>query len=282
MASDSSPTTRGRRLASELRRLREQVARLTIEQAAGQLGWSKSKLSRIETGRTRAKPAEVGIALELYGGTTAEERAELIELARDAQKRGWWRQYPDVFTGAFVGLESGAKRIRKWETQLVPGLLQTGDYARAVIRSGLPDKDEADVQRRVQGRMMRKELLSRPAAPSLHVILDEAVLHRPIGGHEVMRGQLREVLATAERPNVTIQVLPFEAGAHAGLEGPFVVLSFPEKVDPDVVYTEVMAGDIYLESADEVARFNLAFERLRNAALDPQESAKLIADVINK
>ncbi|PRX07463.1 UNVERIFIED_ORG: hypothetical protein CLV66_10140 [Actinomadura viridilutea] len=214
--------------------------------------------------------------LTLYG-ITSPERDALLTLTREAERRGWWTNYADVFTGSYVALEDEASLIREWEPQIVPGLLQTQDYAREVIRAGRPHVDEHELRRRVMARMARQTLLRRePEPPHLHAVLDEAILRRPIGGWDLMKDQLRHLSKEARRPNVTLQVLPFAVGAHAGLEGLFIVLSFPEESDPDVVYTEGIYGDVYLESPEEIKRCTLAFEELCEMALSPEESVALI------
>ncbi|WP_182873851.1 helix-turn-helix domain-containing protein [Microbispora sp. H10670] len=275
--SPASPTVRLRRLARELRRLRENSG-LSPEAAAVRLGWSRSKVSRIETGRTRATPADVADTCDLYG-VSSEARAGLIQLAKDARQRGWWTAYADVFTGSYVGLEDEAALIRQWEVQLVPGLLQIEDYARSVITAGRPGKPDPDnVHRRVMARMARRTLLSRSDAPELYAVMDEGVIRRPIGGNRVMCDQLEALLNAARRPNVTIRILPYSAGEHAGLEGAFTVLSFAEEEDPDVAYVEGTAGDVYVESTDHVDRYRSAFEQICDAALPTEESLKLISD----
>ncbi|MEV8634129.1 helix-turn-helix transcriptional regulator [Streptosporangium sp. NPDC051023] len=277
MSPTYSPTVRLRRLARELRRMREESG-LSPEETAARLGWSRSKVSRLETGRTRASPIDVATACDLYGANSSI-RAGLIQLAKDVRQRGWWTAYADVFTGSYVGLEDEATLIHQWEVQLVPGLLQTEDYARTVIGAGRPDPHNADdIQRRVMARMARRTLLSRPKAPALHAVLDEGVIRRPIGGRELMCDQLDALLSTARRPNITLCVLPYSAGAHAGLEGSFTVLSFAEQIDPDVAYVEGTAGDVYVESSDQVDRYKIAFERICDAALPPEASMRLISD----
>lgn len=278
MRSSHSPTVRLRRLARELRTMREEKG-LSPETAAAQLGWHRSKISRIETGRTKASLSDVDAVCDLYGARS-DVRAMLLQLAKDVRKRGWWTAYADVFTGSYVGLEDEASRICQWQVQLVPGLLQTEDYARAVISAGRPEPhDPEDIQRRVMARMARRTLLSRPDAPELHAVLDESVLRRPIAGREMMRDQLETILVAARRPNITIRVLPYSVGAHAGLEGAFSILSFAEEVDPDVAYVEGTAGDIYVESSEHVDRYKIAFGRIWDVALSPEESRMLIADV---
>ncbi|GAA3099365.1 helix-turn-helix domain-containing protein [Streptosporangium carneum] len=277
MSPTYSPTVRLRRLARELRRMREESG-LSPEDAAARLGWSRSKVSRLETGRTRASPVDVATACDLYG-VNSSIRAGLIQLAKEVRQRGWWTAYADVFTGSYIGLEDEAAVIHQWEVQLVPGLLQTEDYARAVISAGRPDPQNADdIQRRVMARMARRTLLSRPNAPELHAVLDEGVIRRPIGGRESMRDQLDALLSAARRPNVMLRILPYSAGAHAGLEGSFTVLSFTEQVDPNVAYVEGTAGDVYVESSDQVDRYKMAFDRICDVALSREASMRLISD----
>lgn len=273
-----SPTVRGRKLGSELRRLREQAG-LTTEAAAAQLGegWSRSKVSRIESAKTKATINGVTAMLDLYGVDSAT-RAALIDLAKNAFRRGWWTDYSDVFRGSYVALEDDAAKIDEWSPQVLPGLLQTDEYAREVIRAGLPE-DTASVQRRVMARMTRKALLGRadPPAPQMTAVIDESALRRPIGGRDVMRAQLHALLDAGRRPNVAIRVLPFEAGTHAGLDGPFIVLGFPEDIAPDVAYVGTRIGDGYAESTEIVRRIKLDFESLLAAALSPEGSAEFIA-----
>ncbi|MFC5749971.1 helix-turn-helix domain-containing protein [Actinomadura rugatobispora] len=273
MAVVSSPTTRGRRLAFELRKFRER-AELTPSQAARQLGWSLSKLIRIEKAQTQPKTSDITAALALYGVDSATHAA-LIQLAKESWKRGWWTAYADVFSGSIVALEDEASSICAWEPQLVPGLLQTEEYAHGII--SLRSEDPATIHRRVMARMNRGMLLRRPDAPRLHAVLDEAVLRRGIGGPEVMRKQFSALVEAAQRPNVTIQIMPFDSGAHLGLEGSMELLGFADDAELDVAYAEGPMGDIYLESAEEVTRIRLALETICSAAMPPAESVHLIA-----
>lgn len=274
---ERNPTLGGRRLALELMRRRE-AAGLSREEAARQLEWSTSTIFRIETGRTRPQPGNVRALLDLYGVTGAE-RDGLIQLSRDARKPGWWQSFRDVLADpydVFIGLEAGAASIRNFEPILVPGLLQTEEYARQMIRGGPRELDREDIEGRVQVRMERQRLLTREDRPRLWAVIDEAVIHRVVGGPVVMREQLRQLVASAEQGKTTVQVVPFSAGAHAGTNGPFIVLDFPEPTDPDVVYVETLAGDVYLDAAVDVSRYTLAFERLVAAALHPDQSLRLI------
>lgn len=275
MARGQSPTVRRRRLASELRRLRE-AAKLTIEEVGEKLECSASKISRIETGHVGVTPRDARDLLDLYE-VAPDQLEALVQLAREARKKGWWHAYNEVFTGAFVGLESDASSLRAFQALLVPGLLQTEDYTRAVIRSIRPDWTEADVERRVGARTERQRLLSEPDPPNYWAIMDEAVLRRTVGGPDVMTAQLRRLCDIAALPNVTVQVVPFDAGAHSSMEGPFLILGFPEQADPDVVYVDTTTGGVYLEEQGDVQRYTLMFDHLRASALSPDDSVHLVS-----
>jgi transcriptional regulator with XRE-family HTH domain len=274
---EQNPTLRGRRLAMELLRRREATG-MSREEVARQLEWSTSTLFRIETGRTRPQPGNVRTLLELYG-VTGPERDGLIQLTRDARQPGWWHSFRDVLPNpyeVYIGLEAGAASIRNFEPVVVPGLLQTGDYARAMFRNGPRELDRDEVERRVEVRLARQEILARDNRPRLWAVIDEAVIRRLVGGPEVMRGQLRHLADVAQQGKTTVQVVPYRAGAHAGTTGPFVILDFDEPTDPAVVYVETLAGDIYLEERPDVNRYTLAFDRLVAAALHPDDSVRLI------
>lgn len=270
------PTVRGRRLARELRKLRE-TQQLTLQEVADRLDWSRATVSRLETGQTRPKPGDIADLLDLYG-VASPERDALITLAREAGQRGWWTAYADVFTGSYVALEDEASQIRTWDPQLIHGLLQTEDYAREVITAGRLLPDQNQVERRIDARKARQKLLDRQDAPRLHLIFDESVLRRPIGGRDVMRAQLEALAEFAARPRIVLQVLPYHTGAHAGLDGRFTILSFPNPADPDIAYVEGTMGDVYLESAEAIATHGDRFDRVAEVSLPPEESAHLIAE----
>jgi len=270
-----SPTIRRRRLGAELRRRRE-AARVTIETVADRLECSASKISRIETGHTTATPRDVRDMLEIYGVVGAEAD-ELVQISREARQKGWWHPYSTVLTGAYVGLEAAAQSVRAYEQQVVPGLLQTEEYAKAMIRAARPDIGAEEVERRVRVRLGRQTLLTQGDPIDLWVVLDEAVVSRPVGGDAVMRAQLERLVAAADAPNVTLQVLPFEAGAHAGMDGTFAILSFPEPGDPDVVFAENATGGLFLEKSDELRKYVFIFDHIRAAALRPEDSVALLA-----
>ncbi|WP_424185684.1 helix-turn-helix domain-containing protein [Actinokineospora sp. G85] len=274
MVRGHSPTVRRRRLASELRRFREAAA-LTIDEVGEKLECSASKISRIETGTVGVTPRDVRDMLELYG-IEEDRREALVQLAREARQRGWWHAYNEVFTGSFVGLEAEAASLHTHQALLVPGLLQTEDYARAVIRASRPGVEEAEIEKRVKGRLERQRLLTDPQPPEYWAVLDEAVLHRATGGPEVMHAQLTRLVEAAAMPHVTLQVVPFGAGAHAGMESPFLILGFPEQADPDVVYVENSMSGVYLEEPSDVHRYALIFDHLRAAALRPDDTADMV------
>jgi transcriptional regulator with XRE-family HTH domain len=273
------PSVRARQLAAELRRLRD-AARLTGEEVAGQLGWSPSKVSRIETGQTSPGAADLRRMLDIYE-VTGTQRDRLERLAQSSDQRGWWDAYTDTLAPeytALIALEAESESVRWYAPMMVPGLLQTERYAREVIRSGLLIAPPGEVERRVQVKMTRQRVLTRDDPLQMAVVIDEASILRTIGGPQVMREQLGHMTAMAARPNITVQVLPLDAGAHPALNGEFTILTFPDLVAPDVVYLENMASDLYVESEAEVYRYGLAFDRLRELALSPGESAELITE----
>ncbi|BCJ65427.1 helix-turn-helix transcriptional regulator [Polymorphospora rubra] len=249
---------------------------MTIEMVAERLDCSSSKISRIETGHTSATPRDVADMLAIYG-VVGPEGEELVQIAREARQKGWWHPYSTVLTGAYVGLEAAAHSVRAYEQQVVPGLLQTGDYAKAMIRSARPDITAEEVERRVRVRLQRQSLLTQDDPIEVWVVLDEAVVSRPVGGDEVMRAQLARLVEAADLPNVTLQILPFEVGAHAGMDGTFTILDFAEARDPGVVYAENATGGLFLEKAEELRKYVFIFDHIRAAALRPEESVAAIA-----
>lgn len=270
-----SPTIRRRRLGAELRRYRD-AAGVTIEVVADRLGWSASKVSRIETGHTSATPRDVQDMLDIYG-VNGIEAGELVQIAREARQKGWWHPFSPVLNGAYVGLEAAASRISAYEQQVVPGLLQTDKYAIAMIRAARLGDTDREIEQRVRVRMARQALLIQDDPIDLWVVLDEAVVSRPVGGDEVMRDQLARLVDASLLPNVTIQILPFAAGAHAGMDGTFAILDFPDAEDPNVVYAENATGGLFLEKTDELRKYNEIFDTVRATALSPEESRTMIA-----
>ncbi len=270
-----SPTVRRRRLGAELRRYRE-ASGFTIDYVAEQLDCSASKISRLETGQTGASPRDVRDMLALYH-VASPELDELVDIARETRKRGWWQSYGSVLTGAFVGFEAAAETIRSYEAQCIPGLLQIEDYARSLIRASRPEPSTTDVDDRVRVRLARQELLTQDEPVDFRCIIDEAALLRPVGGHDVMRRQLEYLVMVAEWPNVALQVLPLEAGAHAGMEGSFVLLGFADEADADTVYVTMATGGVFQEKVEEMLRYTTIFEHLQEIALSPGDSAEFVA-----
>ena len=272
-----SPTVRRRRLGIELRRLREE-ARLTIDQVAERLECSDSKISRIETGQVSATPRDVRDILEIYE-VGEEHRAELMQIAREARQKGWWHAYGDIPVPPAVAFETEAFSMSIYQSLVVHGLFQTKDYARAVLRAMRPQLAQEQIERRVELRMARQSILTRDQSPALWVVLDEAVLRRLIGGPEVMRQQLERLSEVGASPNVTLQLLPFASGEHAGLGGEFTLIGFPDPGDPNVVYIEMPSNDLWLEDPASVREYDHLFDLLRAAALSPAESAGFITKV---
>ncbi|MDG4798654.1 helix-turn-helix transcriptional regulator [Micromonospora sp. WMMD1082] len=266
----ASPTVRRRRIARELRQLRERAG-MTLDVAARQLDMSKSNLSRIENAQIGIKPRDVRAALALYQ-VTGNDAEALIEIARGAQQRGWWQHYSDVLPVWFefyVGLEAEAATLRTYEAEAVPGLLQTEAYAREVYRLTAGDED---LDRKVAARLRRQDVLSGDDPVELSVVLNEAALLRPVSSRAVMAGQTAHLEAVAQLPNVTIQVLPLAAGGHPAMNSPYVILTFPDAADAAVVYLENLSMGLALEEAAQVRSYSLVHERLRRLALDPAAS----------
>ncbi len=272
------PTVRRRRLGAELRRLRE-ASSLKLEDVADQLGLAPSTLSRIETGKAPTKTVYLTSMLGMYGVDDPAVRQVLVDMAREGHRKGWWSVYDDVLPSGFdiyVGLEAEASTLRSYETTVVHGLLQTTDYAMAVLRELRPKDSEDQIAKAVDLRIQRQRLLDQDPPLDLWLILDEAAIRRSIGGTKVMRPQLEYLIRASQWSNVILQILTFEAGAHAGLVGPFSILEFPERDDGDVAYIDSVGGMIYLEKDREVRACAEAFDRMRAAALSPAVSAELI------
>jgi transcriptional regulator with XRE-family HTH domain len=276
MINPENPTIRRRMLAANLRQLRI-AAGMTIDQVAAAIDVSKSKVSRIETGNVGASPRDVRDLLRLYG-IAGDQRDELLRAAREAREKGWWHAYSDVLSSnsRFIGMEAAAARIRTYEALLVPGLLQTAAYAWAAIHVLHPTLRQDEVDRRVELRQVRQALLARDDPPVVSAIVDEAVLRRPVGGRSVMREQLGRLVNDGARNAVTLRVLPFEAGEHAAMYGPFTILGFHDPTQPDLVYLENQARELWLEKAEELHRYSQSFERLQALALDPDASTAFL------
>jgi transcriptional regulator with XRE-family HTH domain len=278
-----APSVRARQLARELRRLRE-VAQLTGEAAATRLGWSSAKVSRVETARTPITVSDLRKLLDLYG-VRDRDAERLVELAHTSRERGWWEQYvgeaPSEFA-TFLGLETEASSISSFNALVVPGLLQTENYSRAMFNSLLlmPPRE---VERLVQVRRIRQDRIFRADTNPLilHAIIDESVLRRQIGGPEILRDQLKHLVnAAADLHNVELQVLPHSAGAHSAVTGTFAILSFPRSGDPEIVNIELLDSHIFIEGEKAVYRYTLVFNELTTKAYSPAESVAFIEQVI--
>jgi transcriptional regulator with XRE-family HTH domain len=257
------PTVQRLVLGNQLHRLRESRG-ITAEQAAESIRGSHSKISRMERGRVGFKPRDVADLLTLYGVTDAEERAALLNLAKEANARGWWHAYSDIlplWAEPYVGLEVAASVIRTYQIQIIPGLLQTEGYARALISQGSAVTEE-QIARRSELRASRQEILRRPDAPQLWVVVDEGALRRPVGSREVVREQVEHLIEVADRPAVTLQILPFSAGAHSAMGGPFTILRFAEPDLADVVYIEQLTSALYLDKPVEVDSYLEVMDQL--------------------
>jgi hypothetical protein len=274
-------------VAATLKLLREQSG-LTVADASRQVDHDQSWLSRIENLEQGIHPNDARALLAVYGVTGAAADA-VVTVARQAKQRGWWAEYgaamPDWFS-SYVGLESDASAIRTFESQTVPGLLQTEDYARATIVASAARRRPEEVERRVALRIQRQELLTNDDPPQLRVVLDESVLHRVIGDRQVMRVQIEHLLQSSAEPHIQIQILPFDAGAHAGLNGAFVILDFPPFPEPyptaaddRIVYIDSLTGAMYLEQPAQVAAYTAVFEQLCAEALSPERSRSLLHNV---
>jgi transcriptional regulator with XRE-family HTH domain len=271
------PTVRLRRLAAELRRLRA-AAHLSRENVEEQTGVNEGTLYRLETARARPQRRTLVALLDLYGADPSL-RSDLLAIAQDADNQGWLRPYhsalPEEYT-AYISFEAEARFVRNYESLFIPGLLQTEDYARAVITGTLPGATKTEADERVQARMERQQLLDRDDPLELWAVIDEAAIRRLVGGRQIMHDQVTHLTDAAEKPNVTIQVIPFEAGAHPGMPGSFVHMDFKDPLDPELVYIDTMAGDLFLETDADLRRYRSMFDHLRAAALSPAETSSLL------
>jgi transcriptional regulator with XRE-family HTH domain len=277
------PTVQRLVLGSHLHRLREQRG-ITAEQAADAIRGSHSKISRMEHGRVGFKERDVADLLTLYGVTDGEERAALLNLARDSNTPGWWHAFSDIlptWLEPYVGLEAAASIMRTYQIQFVPGLLQTEGYARALLRTGYPGVSDEEIGRRGELRISRQEILGRPGAPQLWAVIDEGALRRPMGGREVMREQIQHLIKMAEHPAVTIQILPFGVGGHSGGGGPFTILRFAEPDLQDVIYIEQLTSALYLDKPAEVDRYLEVMEQLCLQAEPAANTAKLLHGLLS-
>lgn len=267
-----------RRIAKELRRLRTEAG-VTPEQVLERIGVARSTLSRIERAEVATSVGNVESLLHLYG-VGPEDIAALVELAKAARKRGWWQRFGDVLPDwfqAYIGLEADASHISEYEPALIPGILQTEQYARALIRAEHPNDSDEDVQQRIELRMRRQQ---RESPPTMWLIIDEAAVVRPVGGDATMQAQLERVLEASRRPGIDVQVLEFGAGEHASMGDSFTILTFADPRDTPVVYLENPVGGLYLEEPEEIDEFTAKFEHLRATAAGPRRSRDILTDAI--
>ncbi|WP_344330331.1 helix-turn-helix transcriptional regulator [Kitasatospora putterlickiae] len=273
-----NPTVRQRRLARTLKEMRL-AADMTIAQSARQLACAESKISRIEAAQSGIRLVDLRLLLDLYGVVEQAKRGQLEDLSRDGRLRGWWDRYSDTLSplyADYISLEADASDAYSVETFLIPGLLQTEDYTRAVVRAQIEDADVEQVERLTKVRLERRSVLTRESPLRLWVVLSESALKHQIGGRAVMREQLDYLVAMADQPNINIQVLPEESDVHAALFGPLVILSFPESTETDVVYVDSLLSTLYIEEPGEVFNYSNLFRRALAEALPRKESIALI------
>jgi transcriptional regulator with XRE-family HTH domain len=279
VASNVNPTVRRRRLGQELRRLRE-LKGMTAEEVAERLLVSQSKISRLENGRRSISQRDVRDLCGVYEVEDHRIVDSLMQMAKDSRQQGWWHAFGDIPYSVYIGLETDAASLRVYESQIVPGLLQTRPYAEALIQGALPETSTTDVDKRVQVRLRRQERISTEENPlRLWAVLDEAALHRIVGNRQVMREQLEHLAEMSQLPHITVQVLPYEVGAHPGLNGQYAILEFPDAADSSVVYIEGVTSDLYLEKAADVQKYSVMYEHLRAQALNVDQSRQFISDV---
>jgi transcriptional regulator with XRE-family HTH domain len=277
-----SPTVRRRRLALELRRLRE-AAGLTCEEVAARLECSASKISRIETGRVLVSPRDVRDLLEIYG-ISGGQHDSLIQLARESRQKGWWHAYGDSVQphfATYLGMESAACQIRHFNVTRIPILLQTEDYARAVITAGRMGRPVPADDRSVE-LLMERQRRARTSPPTIWAVLDEAALRRQVGGRDVMREQIEHLIALSATQGLFLQFIPFSGGAHVAMDLPFVILGFPDPADTDVVCSGYPTGMLWIEDMGEVHTYNMFFHHLQAAALSLDDSAALMVSVLKE
>ncbi|MFF1548693.1 helix-turn-helix domain-containing protein [Streptomyces sp. NPDC058291] len=279
MASNVNPTVRRRRLGQELRRLRE-LKGMTAEEVAERLLVSQSKISRLENGRRSISQRDVRDLCGVYEVEDQRMVDSLMEMAKDSRQQGWWHAFGDVPYSVYIGLETDAASLRVYDPQVVPGLLQTRQYAEALISGALPETAHTEIEKRVQVRMRRQERVSSGENPlRLWSVMDESALRRVVGSRELMREQLEHLVEQSQLPHVTVQVIPFDMGAHPGLNGQYAILEFPDTADSSVVYIEGVTSDLYLEKPNDVQKYSVMYEHLRAQALNVDQSRQFIADI---
>jgi transcriptional regulator with XRE-family HTH domain len=281
VAGNVNPTVRRRRLGQELRRLREDRG-MTAEEVADRLLVSQSKISRLENGRRSISPRDVRDLCAVYEVDDKKLVESLMQMAKESRQQGWWHAFAELSPSysVYIGLETDASSLRVYEPQIVPGLLQTPAYAAAVISGALPEVTPEEVSSRVQVRMRRQQRVWDDRTPlRLWAVVDEAVLRREVGGRATMVEQLHRLAECAALPHVTLQVMPFSAGAHPGVNGQYAILEFPEATDSTVIYLEGGTSDLYLEKPHDVQYYSVMYEHLRAQALSPEHSRRFITEV---
>jgi transcriptional regulator with XRE-family HTH domain len=280
VASNVNPTVRRRRLGQELRRLRE-LKGMTAEEVAERLLVSQSKISRLENGRRSISQRDVRDLCGVYEVEDHRIVDSLMQMAKDSRQQGWWHAFGDIPYSVYIGLETDAASLRVYEPQVVPGLLQTRQYAEALIAGALPESSAADIEKRVNVRARRQERIRDAETPlRLWAVIDEAALRRVVGDRQLMIEQLEHLVEQSQRPHVTVQVLPFDMGAHPGISGHYAILEFPDASDSSVVYIEGVTSDLYLEKANDVQRYSVMYEHLRAQALNVEQTRQFIGEVI--
>lgn len=277
---DLSPTIRQRELGMRLREFRTAKG-LTVEEVAKELLCSPTKISRGETGARRATLRDVRDLCQIYG-VDAETSAELMKLAREARQPGWWTKYDDLKITPFIGMEQAATAITCFGMYFVPALIQTEDYAREIIKGIAPKIEEDTLSQRVEARMIRQKLLYQPKPPKYRALLDEAVLHRQVGGPSVMKAQLDKMLSSMREERAAVQVIPYEVGAYGAIDSNFDYLEFADTMLPDLVFVEGLVSHLYLERQEELERYREALDYLRDEALNLRDSAKKIEEIRDK
>ncbi|MEF9904584.1 helix-turn-helix domain-containing protein [Streptomyces sp. P9-A2] len=279
MASNVNPTVRRRRLGQELRRLRE-LKGMTAEEVAERLLVSQSKISRLENGRRSISQRDVRDLCGVYEVEDQRIVDSLMQMAKDSRQQGWWHAFGDIPYSVYIGLETDAESLRVYEPQIITGLLQTGAYAEAIIRGGSPEASEQENEKRVEVRLRRQSRIDAETDPlRLWVVLDEASLRRVVGSRQVMREQLEHVMELSQQPHITVQVLPFEVGAHSGINGQYSILEFADAADSSVVYIEGVTSDLYLEKPHDVQKYTVMYEHLRAQSLNVEQSRQLVERV---
>ncbi|MGX1270608.1 helix-turn-helix domain-containing protein [Streptomyces phaeoluteigriseus] len=282
MTSNVNPTVRRRRLGQELRKLREDKG-MTAEQVADRLLVSQSKISRLENGRRSISQRDVRDLCGVYEVEDQRIVDSLMQMAKDSRQQGWWHAFGDVPYSVYIGLETDAASLRVYDPQVVPGLLQTRQYAETLISGALPETAATEIEKRVQVRMRRQERISAEGNPlRLWTVMDEAALRRIVGDKSLMRDQLEHLVEQSRLPHVTVQVIPFDMGAHPGLNGQYAILEFPDAADSSVVYIEGVTSDLYLEKPNDVQKYSVMYEHLRAQALNVDQSRQFIADIAKK